>query len=199
MALVVTEVLGNGETSKSDTGTGTGGLVHLTEHQGDLGVAVELDDGGLLHFVVQIVTLTGALADTGENGVTTVGLGDVVDELLDEDGLADAGASEETDLSTTSVGGEEVDDLDTGDQNLTLGGLLDELGGLGVDGAELVRLDGTPLVDGVTGDVHNTPQGGRADGDGDGCSGVGNLGAPDETLGTVHSNATDDILTEMLL
>jgi hypothetical protein len=28
--------------------------------------------------VVQIVTLTGTLTDTTENGVTTVGLGDVV-------------------------------------------------------------------------------------------------------------------------
>ena len=64
--------------SKSDTGTRTRGLVHLTEHQGDLGVTVELDDTSLLHFVVQIVALTGTLADTGEHGETTVSLGDVV-------------------------------------------------------------------------------------------------------------------------
>jgi hypothetical protein len=65
-------------TSKSNTSTGTRGLVHLTEHQGDLGVAVKLNDGGLLHLLVQIVTLAGTLADTGEDGETTVGLGDVV-------------------------------------------------------------------------------------------------------------------------
>jgi hypothetical protein len=68
--------------------------------------------------VVQIVTLTGTLADTGEDGVTTVGLGDVVDELLDEHGLADTGTAEETNLSTTGVGGEEIDDLDTSLENL---------------------------------------------------------------------------------
>jgi hypothetical protein len=72
------EVLSDGKTSKSDTGTGTRGLVHLTEDQCDLGVTVKLNDGSLLHLLVQIVTLTGTLADTSEDGETTVGLGDVV-------------------------------------------------------------------------------------------------------------------------
>jgi peptide chain release factor 1 len=171
-------------TSEGDTGTGTGGLVHLAEHQGDLGVAVELNDGGLLHFVVQIVTLTGTLADTGEDGVTTVGLGDVVDELLNEHSLADTGTTEETNLATTSVGGDQVDNLDTGNQNLGSGGLLSELGGLPVDGHVVLGLDGATLVNGVTGDVHDAAQSRLADGDGDGSASVGGLGAADETLGT---------------
>lgn len=58
-----------------------GGLVHLTEDKGDLGLALEVDDTSLLHFVVQVVTLTSTLADTAEHGVTTVGLGDVVLEM----------------------------------------------------------------------------------------------------------------------
>lgn len=172
------------ETSKGDTGTGSRGLVHLTEDEGDLGLAIKLNDGGLLHLVVQIVTLTGTLADTGEDGVTTVGLGDVVDELLNEDGLADTGTAEETNLSTTGVGGEQVDDLDTGDENLSRGGLLDELRGLGVDGQELVSLDGAALVNGVTSDVQNATKSGGADGNGDGSTSVAGLGATDETLGT---------------
>jgi hypothetical protein len=65
-------------TSKGDTGTGTWGLVHLTEHQSDLGLAIELNDRCLLHFVVQIVTLTSTLTDTSEDRETTVSLGDVV-------------------------------------------------------------------------------------------------------------------------
>ena len=113
--------------------------------------------------MVQIVTLTGTLTDTGEDGVTTVGLGDVVDELLDEDGLADTGTAEETNLSTTGVGGKEIDDLDTGDENLGSGGLLNELGGIGVDGKSLVGLDGSSLVNRVTGDVDDATKSGRAD------------------------------------
>ena len=103
--------------------------------------------------MVQIVALTRALADTGEDGITTVGLGDVVDELLNKDGLADTGTAEQTNLSTTGVGGEQVDDLDTGDENLSGGGLLDELRGVSVDGGELVGLDRATLINGVTGDV----------------------------------------------
>ena len=81
MAILVSgwqNLLSDGKTSKGDTGTGSRGLVHLTEDKGDLGLALEVDDTGLLHFVVQIVTLTSTLADTAEHGVTTVSLGDVV-------------------------------------------------------------------------------------------------------------------------
>jgi hypothetical protein len=187
LALLVTEVLGNlflgvsfhcrgvlelfrfrggathGKTGQGDTGTGSRRLVHLTEHQCDLGIAVELNDRGLLHFVVQIVTLTGTLTDSSEDRVTTVSLGDVVDQLLDKHGLADTRTTEETDLSTTSVGGEQVDDLDTGNQNLSSCRLVDELGSLGVNRPCLVALDGSPLVDGLTNDVQNTAKGASAD------------------------------------
>lgn len=64
----------------------------------------------LLHFMVQIVALTSTLADTSEDRVTTVSLGDVVDQFLDKHRLPDTSASKETDLSTTSVGSEQVND-----------------------------------------------------------------------------------------
>lgn len=50
----------------------------MTEHQSDLGFAFELDDGSFLHFVVQIIALTGTLTHASEHRVTTVSLGDVV-------------------------------------------------------------------------------------------------------------------------
>lgn len=83
--------------------------------------------------MVQVVALTGALTDTTEDGVTTVSLGDVVDELLNEHSLADTGTAEEADLTTTGVRGEEVDDLDTGLENLGSGGLFGEGRSLGVN------------------------------------------------------------------
>lgn len=70
--------LSNSQTGQGDTGTGTWRLVHLTENECDLGVALEVNDTSLLHFVVQIVTLTGTLTNTGEDGETSVGLCDVV-------------------------------------------------------------------------------------------------------------------------
>ena len=45
-------------------------------------------------------------------------LGDVVDKFLNQHGLSDTGTTEKTNLSTTSIRSEEVDDLDSGLQNL---------------------------------------------------------------------------------
>jgi hypothetical protein len=33
---LISEIFGDGETGKGDSGTGAGGLVHLTVHKGDL-------------------------------------------------------------------------------------------------------------------------------------------------------------------
>ena len=105
-------------------------------------------------------------------------------QLLDEDGLTDTGTTEETNLTTTGVGGKQIDDLDTGDQNLGLSGLLNELGSLSVDGAELVGLDGATLVNGVTSDVDDTAKSARADGDSDRSTGVTGGSTTGQTLGT---------------
>ena len=99
--------------------------------------------------VVEVVALAGALADAGEDRVAGVHLGDVVDQLLDQHGLADAGAAEEADLAALGVGGEQVDDLDAGDEHLGFGGLLGEGRGGRVDRAVLGGLDRALLVDRV--------------------------------------------------
>ncbi len=45
-------------------------------------------------------------------------LGEVVDQLLDDHGLADAGAAEEADLAALGVGRQQVHDLDPGLEHL---------------------------------------------------------------------------------
>jgi len=114
LVLFISEVLSDGETGETDTGSGTWGLVHLTVHKGGLGSgAILLDDTRLDHFVVKIVTLTSSFTDTGEDGVTTMKLGDVVDKLHNKDGLADTGTTEETNLSSLGVGSKKIDNLNT--------------------------------------------------------------------------------------
>ena len=51
-------------------------------------------------------------------------LGDVVDQFLDEDGLADAGAAEQSDLAALQKGLDEVDNLDAGFEHLGRGRLI---------------------------------------------------------------------------
>eukprot|EP00123_Amoebidium_parasiticum_P007880 comp18430_c0_seq1/m.19678 comp18430_c0_seq1/g.19678 ORF comp18430_c0_seq1/g.19678 comp18430_c0_seq1/m.19678 type:complete len:536 (+) comp18430_c0_seq1:33-1640(+) len=199
LTLVVTEVLGHRQTRQGHTGTGTGGLVHLAVHKGGLGAGLaDLDHTRLDHLVVQIVTLACALTDTGEHGETTVGLGNVVDQLHNKHSLADTGTSEQTNLTTTSVGGKHVHDLDTGDEDLLLGGLLRELRGHVVDGQGHLGLNGAALVDGLTDDVDDAPKGGLTHGDADGRASILDLLAAYETLRTVHGNGAHGVLTQVL-
>src|SRR5262249_19579082 len=76
-------------------------LVHLAVHQRAFRalrravVLLRVDvDLRLDHLVVEIVALARALAHAGEHRVAAVRLGDVVDQLHDQHGLADAGAAE---------------------------------------------------------------------------------------------------------
>merc|ERR1719328_940247 len=193
------EVLGDGESGEGNTGTGARGLVHLSVHQGDLGgLVLEGDDTTLNHLVVQIVALPGPLADTGEHRETTVSLGNVVDQLHDKHSLADTSAAEETNLTSLTVGGKQVDDLDTSDKDLLLDRHLVEVGSLSVDGLALVCGDGAPLVDRVADHVDDAAKGLLAHGDGDGETLILDNVASDETLSTVHGNGPDGVLSKVL-
>ena len=120
-ALLVAEVLGHGQAGQGDALAGTGRLVHLAEDEGRLG-----DDARLGHLGDEVVALAAALADAGEHGVARVLLGDVADQLLDDDRLADAGATEDADLAALLERADEVDDLEAGLEHLDLGRLLVE-------------------------------------------------------------------------
>ncbi len=81
-------------------------------------------------------------------------LGDAVDHLGDEHGLADAGAAEEADLAALQVGRQEVDDLDAGLEHLRPGLELVERRRVAVDVpplevAERRRVDVERLADHV--------------------------------------------------
>lgn len=52
------------------------------------GGVLQVDDTGLNHFMVQVVSLTGTLSHTGKHRVTTMGLGHIVDQLHDQHSLA---------------------------------------------------------------------------------------------------------------
>mmetsp|Transcript_24711 Transcript_24711/g.57287 ORF Transcript_24711/g.57287 Transcript_24711/m.57287 type:complete len:238 (-) Transcript_24711:64-777(-) len=148
--------------------------------------------------MVEIVTLARALADAGEDGVASVRLGDVVDELHDEHGLADAGTPKETDLATLGVGGEEVNDLDAGDEDLGLGRLVHEEGSLRVDGHLALGVDGAALVNGLANNVDDAAEELGAGGHHDGLASVNDGLAARQPLGGVHSDGAHGVLTKVL-
>jgi hypothetical protein len=103
----IAEVFCHGQTGQADAHTGSRRFVHLAVDEGRL-----VDDAGFLHFAPKVVAFTGTFADAGEYGIAAVAGSDVVDEFHDEDGLADASAAEQTDLTAFCIRADEVDDFD---------------------------------------------------------------------------------------
>src|SRR3546814_5063754 len=68
-----------------------------------IAVGVLGDDAGVEEFVVKVVAFTGPLADAREHRGAAVTFGDVVDQFLDQHGLADAGTAEQADLAALGV------------------------------------------------------------------------------------------------
>ena len=69
---------------------------------------------GFLELEIEIVAFARALTDAAEHRPAAVALRDVVDELLNDDRLADAGAAEQSDLSALHERRDQIDDLDAG-------------------------------------------------------------------------------------
>ena len=190
---LIAEVLRDGQAGEADARARARRLVHLPVHQRALrarGRAVVLlrvlVHAGLDHLVIEIVALARALADAGEHRIAAVRLRDVVDQLHDQHGLADAGAAEQADLAALGVRGEQVDDLDAGDENLRFGRLVGVGRRLLMDGAARLGRHRAGLVDRLADDVDDAAEASVADRHRDRLAGVGDLLAAHEAFGGVH-------------
>ena len=127
-------------------------------------------------------------------------LGDVADQLLDQHGLADAGAAEEPDLAALGVGGEQVDDLDPGLEDLLGRGRGPRPSGPGGGSASAPRpRPRLALVDRLAEQVEDPAQGHVADRDRDRAAGVDHLVAALEAVGGVHRDRAHAVVAEVLL
>ena len=106
-----------------------------------------VDHARLGHLEPEVVALARALAHAAERGQAAVLLGEVVDQLLDDHRLADAGAAEQADLAALGVGREQVDDLDAGLEHLGRRGEVLDRRRVAVDRPALLDLDRLALVD----------------------------------------------------
>ena len=82
----------------------------------------------------------------------------VVDKFHNQHSLADTGTTEETNLATLRVRGKQIDDLDTGNENLLGSALLNKLGGFLMNRVESLGIDGTALIDRLANDVDNATE-----------------------------------------
>src|SRR5579875_3887351 len=101
--LDIAEVFCDGQTGERNTKACSRRLVHLTEDHAGL-----VNNAGVLHFMVQVVTFTSTFTNTCEYGETAVFFRDVVNQFLNQDGFTNAGTAEQTDLTTLDVRSEQV-------------------------------------------------------------------------------------------
>jgi hypothetical protein len=192
---LLAEVLGHREARETDAEARTRWLVHLPVDEGHL-----VDDARLVHLEPEVVAFARPLPHAREHRDAAVLEGDVVDELLDEHGLADTGPAEEADLAALDVRGDEVDDLDPRLEDLHLRGEVTEVRRVAVDRPALRAFRRRALlVDRVAGHVPEPSERRGADRDGDGRTGVDAHGAAGEPVRRVHGNRADTIVSEVLL
>ena len=199
LSLLVTEVLCNRQCTQRDPRARAGRFVHLAVDQRGLrenGFArLEL---GLAHLEEKVVTLTSTLTDAREAGHTTVCLRDVVDQFHDQNRLADTRAAEETDLAALAVWSEKVDDLDARLEDLDLGALIHERRRLLVNRRKVGRVHRTAFVHRRADDVQDAAEALFANGHRDRSRGVLDRHPSDQTIGRIHRDRADCILTEVL-
>jgi hypothetical protein len=126
--------------------------------------------------------------------------GHVVNQLLDQHRLAETGAAEESDLSALDERCKQVDDLETGFEDLDLRREVGELRRVAVDRPALgVGGRGGFLVDGLADDVPDAAESDVPDGNRDRLPRVVDLEPARKTVGRVHRHSTDAVVAEMLL
>ena len=193
-------MLGDGEAGEADAGAGARRLVHLAVDQRAFRAfaAALLVDAGFDELVIEVVAFAGSLADAGEHRIAAMGFGDVVDQFLNQHGLADAGAAEQADLAALGIRRQQVDDLDAGDENFRFGGLV----GIGrrrlMDGAVAFRCDGTCFIDRLADHIHDAAERADADRNHDRVAGVADFLAADQAFGGIHRDGAHRGFAEML-
>ena len=194
LVLLFAEILAHRQAGEGDAGADAGRFVHLAEHQHGAG-----KHAGVLHFVPQVVALAGALAHAGEHRHALMHRADVADEFLDDDGLADAGAAVGPDFAAFHKGGNQVENLDAGFQNLHRLALVVERGRVAVDGPAQRGFHRPQVVQRGAGDVEQAAQGFGADGDGYAGAGVGDFHAPGQAVGGAQGQAAHPVVADVLL
>ncbi len=127
-----------------------------------------------------------------------MGSSNVVDQLLNQNGLADTGTAEQTDLATLGIGADQVNDLDAGLQNFGGGFLFVKGRGRTVDGPVLRILGGRLLINGIAEQVEYAAEALVTDGDLDGFTGIDRIRTADKAVCGGHRNAADHIVTDVL-
>ncbi len=113
---VVAKILGHGQGGVADAEARARRFVHLAEDQHAL-----IEDSRSFDLAVQFFAFPAAFADPAEYADAAMMADHVMDQLRDENRLADSGSSEQAALSTAFERRQHIDCLDSGDENFGSG------------------------------------------------------------------------------
>ena len=148
--------------------------------------------------MIQIVPFAGTLTHASKHRNAAMALCDVVNEFLNENGLANASAAEQADLAALCIRREQVDNFDPGDEDFGLGRLVSEQGRFCVDRVGLCRANGAAFVNGLTNDVHDAAKRHGANGHRNLRAGVADWLTTGQAFGCVHGDGADGVFAQML-
>lgn len=147
----------------------------------------------------EVVTFTGTFTHPGENGNAIVVEGHALDHFLDEDRFAHARATEEADLATLHVRGEQVDNLEAGLEHLGFRLEFIEGGSLAVNRPAFLHVDLVGRnVERFAHDVEDVPAGNVPDRNGDGGTGIDNDGAAHQAVRRFHRDGAHHVIAQVL-
>ena len=148
--------------------------------------------------MIQVVSLTGTLAYSGEYGISAVLCGDISYQPLNQHGLSYSGAAEQTDFTALLVRAEQVYDLDSCFQDFRSCGLLFEGGRTSVNRKVLYAFRRLFIINRITCYVKDTPQGLLTYRNTDRSPGSRCFHAPYKSVTGAHRNAAHCIVTQVL-
>jgi len=126
-------------------------------------------------------------------------LGDVVDQLHDDNRFAHAGAAKRPDLAALEEGADEINYLDAGGEDLRGGGLVGQARGRPVNRHVFFRHHRPPLVHRVAGDVKDAPHDAVAHRHGDGLAGIEYFHAAFKPVRGGHGDGAHPVIAQVLL
>src|SRR5205823_4393282 len=122
------------------------------------------DNARLDHFVVKVVAFTRTFADARKYGETAAFDRDVTDEFNNQNGRADACATEQTNFSAARIRSQQIDNFDARLKCLDGHFLLSKRWRCTVDWQMLLGVHRTLFIDGFAHDVQNTAENFRTHG-----------------------------------
>src|ERR1700733_3699490 len=196
----VAEIFGDSEAGQANTETGAGRFGHLSVYQSAarfFGISGN-DYAGFLHFQPEVVAFAGALADAGENGDASVFHGDVVDQFLNQHGLAHARATKQADLSAFQVRLSEVHDFDASLKHFERRGLVFKQRSRTVNRVALFVFHGAEIIDRIAENVEHAAENATANRHRDRLAEIERFHAADQTFSRFHRDAAHAAFTEVL-